>query len=103
MGHSLKLPSPTKFHRLGHFPPASQAGRLAGLVFYVYAMVGEVPTVQSSGTNTDLPIVLADLFANFRSYTIASSLQSGRFLKQYNRFINCNLFLVREVRCFIAV
>jgi hypothetical protein len=30
-----KLP-PTKLARLGHFPPASQAGRLAGLVFYVY-------------------------------------------------------------------
>ncbi len=30
------LPSPTKLSRLGHFPPASQAGRLAGPVFYVY-------------------------------------------------------------------
>jgi hypothetical protein len=35
-GHPLKLPSPTKLARLGHFPPASQAGRLAGPVFYVY-------------------------------------------------------------------
>jgi hypothetical protein len=26
-GHPLKLPSPTKLARLGHFPPASQAGR----------------------------------------------------------------------------
>ena len=34
-GHPLKLPSPTKLARLGHFPPASQAGRLAGPVFYV--------------------------------------------------------------------
>ncbi len=35
MGHPLKLPSPTKLtRRLGHFPPASQAGRLAGPVFY---------------------------------------------------------------------
>ncbi len=25
-----------KLARLGHFPPASQAGRLAGPVFYVY-------------------------------------------------------------------
>jgi hypothetical protein len=36
MGNSLKLPSPTKLARLGHFPPASQAGRLAVTVFYVY-------------------------------------------------------------------
>ncbi len=34
MGHPLKLPLPTKLARLGHFPPASQAGRLAGPVFY---------------------------------------------------------------------
>jgi hypothetical protein len=36
MGKTLKLPSPTKLARLGHFPLASQAGRLAGPVFYVY-------------------------------------------------------------------
>jgi hypothetical protein len=36
MGNTLKIPSPTKLARLGHFPPASQAGRLAGPVFYVY-------------------------------------------------------------------
>jgi hypothetical protein len=35
-GHPLKLPSPIKLARLGHFPPASQVGRLAGPVFYVY-------------------------------------------------------------------
>jgi hypothetical protein len=35
-GHLLKLQSPTKLARLGHFPPASQVGRLAGTVFYVY-------------------------------------------------------------------
>jgi hypothetical protein len=35
-GHPLKLPSLTKLARPGHFPPASQAGRLAGPVFYVY-------------------------------------------------------------------
>jgi hypothetical protein len=29
MGHPLKLPSPKKLARLGHFPSASQAGRLA--------------------------------------------------------------------------
>jgi hypothetical protein len=34
MGNSLKLPSPTKLTGLGHFPPASQAGRLADPVFY---------------------------------------------------------------------
>ncbi len=33
-GHPLKLPSPTKLARLGHFPPASQACRLAGPVIY---------------------------------------------------------------------
>ncbi len=37
--HPLKLPSPTKLPRLGHFPPASQAGRLAGTVFYVFSLV----------------------------------------------------------------
>jgi hypothetical protein len=36
MGNTLKLPSPTKLARLGHFPPANQAGRLAGPVFYAY-------------------------------------------------------------------
>jgi hypothetical protein len=36
MENTLKLPSPTKLARLGHFPPASQVGRLAGPVFYVY-------------------------------------------------------------------
>jgi hypothetical protein len=35
-GNTLKLPSPTKLARLGHFPPTSQAGRLVGPVFYVY-------------------------------------------------------------------
>jgi hypothetical protein len=36
-GYPLKQLSPTNLARLGHFPPASQAGRLAGPVFYVYA------------------------------------------------------------------
>jgi hypothetical protein len=36
MGNTLKLPSPTKLTRLGHFPPASKVGRPAGPVFYVY-------------------------------------------------------------------
>ncbi len=34
-GHPLNLTSPRKLARLGHFPPASQAGRLAGPVFYI--------------------------------------------------------------------
>jgi hypothetical protein len=45
-GHSLKLP-PTKPARLGHFPPTSQSGRLAGPVFYVYIFsLGLAVTVQ---------------------------------------------------------
>jgi hypothetical protein len=36
MGNTLKLTSLTKLARLGHFPPASMAGRLAGPVFYMY-------------------------------------------------------------------
>ncbi len=39
MGHHLKLPSPTKLARLGHFPPASQAGRLARPVFYTISFL----------------------------------------------------------------
>ncbi len=39
MGHPLKLPPPTKLIRLGHFPPASQAGRLAGPVFYTISFL----------------------------------------------------------------
>ncbi len=35
MGNSIKLPSPTKLARLGNFPPACRAGRVAGPVFYV--------------------------------------------------------------------
>jgi hypothetical protein len=35
-GYPLKLPSLTNLARLGQFPPASQAGRLAGPVFYVH-------------------------------------------------------------------
>ncbi len=36
MRQPLKLPSPTKLARSVHFPPASQEGRPAGPVFYVY-------------------------------------------------------------------
>jgi hypothetical protein len=37
-GHPLKLPTTTKLARPGHFPLASQAGRLAGPLFYVYVL-----------------------------------------------------------------
>jgi hypothetical protein len=42
MGNTLKknLSSPTKLARLGHFHPASQAGRLAGPVFYICLFSG---------------------------------------------------------------
>jgi hypothetical protein len=36
MENTLKLPSPTKLAWMGHFPPASQAGRRASPVFYVH-------------------------------------------------------------------
>jgi hypothetical protein len=49
MGNSLKLPSPTKLARLGHFPPASQADRLAGPVFYVYVFSLSVHTKNFNG------------------------------------------------------
>ncbi len=51
-GHPLKLPSPSKLARLGHFPPASQAGRLAaaGPVFYVYVF----SLVSSQVSRTDI-------------------------------------------------
>jgi hypothetical protein len=32
-GHPLKLPSPTKLARLGHFPPASRPGDLSICLF----------------------------------------------------------------------
>jgi hypothetical protein len=46
MGNTLELASP-KLERLGHFPPASQAGRLAVPVFYVNVYVFSLgrPTV----------------------------------------------------------
>ncbi len=42
-GHPLKLPS-TKLARLGHFPPASQAGRLDCPVFYTISFLCSEPT-----------------------------------------------------------
>jgi hypothetical protein len=46
----LKLTSQTNLARLGHFHPASQAGRLAGPVFYVYVF----SLLQSTGVQTPL-------------------------------------------------
>ncbi len=48
MGNTLKLPSPTKLARLDNFPPGSQAGRLAGLVLYVYvfSLADYIPPVR---------------------------------------------------------
>ncbi len=42
-GNHLKLPSPTKLARLGHFPPANQAGRLARPVFYIISFLWQLP------------------------------------------------------------
>ncbi len=50
MGNTLKLPSPTKLARLGHFPPASQAGRLAGPVFLYMSFLWSI----SLGQDPDL-------------------------------------------------
>jgi hypothetical protein len=36
LGNNLKITSPTKLAQPDHYPLASQAGRLAGPVFYVY-------------------------------------------------------------------
>ncbi len=51
-GHPLKIPSPTKLTRLGHFPPASQAGRLAGPVFYPISFLW--PKIQSEQKHKNL-------------------------------------------------
>ena len=50
--NTLKIPSPTKLARLGHFPPASQAGRLAGPV-YVFSLISPVPDIDSLDGGTD--------------------------------------------------
>jgi hypothetical protein len=45
----LKLPSPTKLARLGHFPPASQTVRLAGpgVLHYIFSLaINSVDSVQ---------------------------------------------------------
>jgi hypothetical protein len=51
MGNTLKIPSLTKLARLGHFPPASQAGRLAGPVFYVYVFSLPIPVIDTYTLN----------------------------------------------------
>jgi hypothetical protein len=50
-GHPLKLLSPTKLARVGHFPLASQADRLAGPVFYVhiFSLVHTLPELVGWG------------------------------------------------------
>jgi hypothetical protein len=56
-GHPLKLLSPTKLARLGHFPPATHAGRLAGPVFY---------TITFSGSSIQYkPILDATMYIKF--------------------------------------
>jgi hypothetical protein len=93
------------------------------------SMVGEVSTVRSSDTDTDLPIVSADLFqvleetqslhrfklADFEAIQSLHRLEivysnkiccfiapKWRILKRYNRFIDCNLFLIRKLCRFLA-
>jgi hypothetical protein len=56
LGNALKLPSPTKLARLAHFPPASQAGRLVGPVFYVYVLSLVVPLKKVLVTSPSLPV-----------------------------------------------
>ncbi len=67
----------------------------------VQAKVGEVPTVRSSDTDVDLPIVSADLFTNFKA--------NNRFIaakwftqKRYNRFIASNWLVWKRQNRFIA-
>jgi hypothetical protein len=56
MEHPLKLPSPTKLARLGHFPPASLAGRLAGPVFHT--------TYLFSGYDLSIYLIIKDPNSN---------------------------------------
>jgi hypothetical protein len=62
MGNTLKLPSATKLARLGYFTPASQAGRLAGPVFYVYVFSLVLP---NPFTHRENRIVTAALWRTF--------------------------------------
>jgi hypothetical protein len=69
--HPVRLPSPTKLARLGHFPPASQAGRLAGLVFYVYvfSLVDSAPLTQKLRQSREAERSLA-FYKRYRRITI---------------------------------
>jgi hypothetical protein len=51
MGNTLKPPSPTKLPRLGHFPPASQAGRLAGpcSMYMAFLWAASTPPLSADG------------------------------------------------------
>jgi hypothetical protein len=59
-GYPLKLPSLTNLARLGHFPTASQAGRLAGPVFYVhvydFSLVRKLSLLEISEESAPSPI-----------------------------------------------
>jgi hypothetical protein len=56
MRNTLKISSPTKLARLGHFPPTSQAGRLAGQVFdvYVFSLITVLSSSVHEHTRTSL-------------------------------------------------
>jgi hypothetical protein len=43
----------TKLARLGHFPPASQAGRLAGPVFFVYVFSLDTTVLYLDGVESE--------------------------------------------------
>jgi hypothetical protein len=61
MGNTLKIPSPTKLARLGYFPPARQAGRLAGPVFYVFVFSLVLPIfslISTAGFNLAASLIL---------------------------------------------
>jgi hypothetical protein len=60
MGNTLKIPLPKKLARLGHFPPASQAGRLAGPVFYVFAFSLELDLQSLFGLLCTAVLILAE-------------------------------------------
>jgi hypothetical protein len=51
MGHPPKLSSPTKLSRLGYIPPAGQAGRLAGPVFYTISFLWTLHYTGHAGPN----------------------------------------------------
>jgi hypothetical protein len=102
MGNSLKLPSLTKLAQLGHFPPASQAGRLAGPVFYVYVFslvrmsgrrcncvcVRVYSTVKETKTTCHLSLLDSFSFLTRDHLLYAAQLtdKSSRLLKPYSTY-----------------